>query len=181
MVLSERPPRGPQRRHTNTAPHPARPGAGDHSHPGRRQGTTAAAIDALAESSPDWSIVIQRDHAWEKGQPWISKFKSSDWTFPDNLVFGAPGQLLSQLASRSAGQRQFPEPHRHGLGPANPAHRRLRHPHRSGHHRVLRQRTHASPAVNRPLGSTAGLPPVNVLAPVHGLGDPRRAARPTGA
>ena len=48
-----------------------------------------------AETSPDWSIVIQRDHAWEKEQPWISKFKSSDWTFPDNLVFGAPGQLLS--------------------------------------------------------------------------------------
>ena len=46
--------------------------------------------------------MIQRDHAWEKGQPWISKFKSSDWTFPDNLVFGAPGQLLSQLASCSA-------------------------------------------------------------------------------
>jgi hypothetical protein len=37
-----------------------------------------------------------------KEQPWISKFKSSDWTFPDNLVFGAPGQLLSQLASCSA-------------------------------------------------------------------------------
>ncbi len=55
-----------------------------------------------AETSPEWSIVIQRDHAWEKGQPWISKFKSSDWTFPDNLVFGAPGQLLSQLASCSA-------------------------------------------------------------------------------
>ena len=55
-----------------------------------------------AETSPDWSIVIQRDHAWEKGQPWISKFKSSDWSFPDNLVFGAPGQLLSQLASCSA-------------------------------------------------------------------------------
>ena len=55
-----------------------------------------------AETSPEWSIVIQRDHAWEKGRPWISKFKSSDWTFPDNLVFGAPGQLLSQLASCSA-------------------------------------------------------------------------------
>ena len=55
-----------------------------------------------AETSPDWSIVVQRDHSWEKGQPWISKFKSSDWTFPDNLAFGAPGQLLSQLASCSA-------------------------------------------------------------------------------
>lgn len=54
-----------------------------------------------AETSPNWSIVIQRDHAWEKGQHWISKFKSSDWAFPDNLVFGAPGQLLSQLASCS--------------------------------------------------------------------------------
>ena len=43
-----------------------------------------------AETSPEWSVVIQRDHAWEKGQPWISKFKSSDWTFPDNMVFGAP-------------------------------------------------------------------------------------------
>ena len=55
-----------------------------------------------ANSSPDWSIVIQRDHSWEKGQPWISKFKTSEWKFPDNLVFGAPGQLLSQLASCSA-------------------------------------------------------------------------------
>ena len=55
-----------------------------------------------AETSPDWSIVIQRERSWERGQPWIAKFKPDDWSFPDNLVFGAPGQLLSQLASCSA-------------------------------------------------------------------------------
>ena len=55
-----------------------------------------------AETSPDWSIVIQRDQSWERGQPWIAKFEPDDWSFPDNLVFGAPGQLLSQLASCSA-------------------------------------------------------------------------------
>ena len=55
-----------------------------------------------AETSPDWSIVVQRDHSWERGQPWIGKFKSSDWTLPANLDFGAPGQLLSQLTSCSA-------------------------------------------------------------------------------
>lgn len=55
-----------------------------------------------AEASPEWSIVIQRDHAWNSGQPWISKFKPEDWSLPPNLVFAMPGQLLTQLATCSA-------------------------------------------------------------------------------
>ena len=55
-----------------------------------------------AEASPEWSIVIQREHSWKSGQAWIAKFQPEDRTLPPNLVFAMPGQLLTQLATCSA-------------------------------------------------------------------------------
>ena len=55
-----------------------------------------------AEASPQWSVVVHHDEAWPSGQPWTSKMCSSEWVFPQNLVFGAQGQLLTQLATCSA-------------------------------------------------------------------------------
>ena len=55
-----------------------------------------------AEASPDWSVVIQRDYSWDRGQHWIPRFKPEEWSLPNNLVFAAAGQLLSHLASCSA-------------------------------------------------------------------------------
>jgi len=55
-----------------------------------------------AEASPDWTVVVQRDFSWEQGEHWISRFKPEEWSLPDNLVFAAPGQLLSHLANCSA-------------------------------------------------------------------------------
>jgi len=55
-----------------------------------------------AEASPEWSVVVQRDCSWELGQTWIPRFKTNEWTLPKNLVFAAPGQLLSHLSSCSA-------------------------------------------------------------------------------
>jgi len=56
----------------------------------------------LAESSPSWCVVVQMDYSWERGNTWIPRFKSNEWSFPNNLVFAAPGQLLGYLASCSA-------------------------------------------------------------------------------
>ena len=56
----------------------------------------------LAQSSPDWCVVVQMDYSWERGASWIPRFKSNQWTFPENLVFAAPGQLFGYLASCSA-------------------------------------------------------------------------------
>ena len=55
-----------------------------------------------AEASPDWSVVVQRDCSWDRGRHWIPRFKPEEWALPNNLVFAAPGQLLSHLASCSA-------------------------------------------------------------------------------
>lgn len=55
-----------------------------------------------AEASPAWSIVIQRDMRWDRNQSWIPRFKPNEWSLPSNLVFSAPGQLLSHLAGCSA-------------------------------------------------------------------------------
>ena len=55
-----------------------------------------------AEASPEWSVVIQRDDSWESGSTWIPGFQPGEWSLPNNLVFAAPGQLLSHLANCSA-------------------------------------------------------------------------------
>ena len=55
-----------------------------------------------AEASPEWTIVVQRDDSWEPNENWIPRFKPEEWSLPNNLVFAAPGQLLSHLASCSA-------------------------------------------------------------------------------
>ena len=55
-----------------------------------------------AEASPDWSVVVQRDCNWDPTHHWIPRFNPEEWSLPNNLVFAAPGQLLSHLASCSA-------------------------------------------------------------------------------
>lgn len=55
-----------------------------------------------AEASPEWSVVVQRDYSFDQGRHWIPRFKPEEWSLPNNLVFAAPGQLLSHLASCSA-------------------------------------------------------------------------------
>ena len=55
-----------------------------------------------AKASPDWSVVVQRDCSWDRNGHWIPRFKPQEWSLPNNLVFAAPGQLLSHLASCSA-------------------------------------------------------------------------------
>ena len=56
----------------------------------------------LAEKSPNWLVVVQRDCSWHRGRHWIPRFKPEEWSLPNNLVFATPGQLLSHLASCSA-------------------------------------------------------------------------------
>ena len=55
-----------------------------------------------AQASPDWSVVVQRDYSLDPELHWIPDFKPEEWSLPNNLVFAAPGQLLSHLASCSA-------------------------------------------------------------------------------
>ena len=55
-----------------------------------------------AAAAPEWTVAVQRDEAWEQGDPWIPLFDPEEWSLPANLVFAAPGQLLSQLAHCSA-------------------------------------------------------------------------------
>ena len=55
-----------------------------------------------AEQSPEWSVVVTRDHASVGQQPWIRKFNPDDWTFPPNASFAAPGQMLPLLANCAA-------------------------------------------------------------------------------
>ena len=55
-----------------------------------------------AEQSPDWTVVVARDHPSIGQQPWIKKFNPEDWTFPSNAAFAAPGQMLPLLANCSA-------------------------------------------------------------------------------
>ena len=54
-----------------------------------------------AETAPEWSITVQRDQAWSDDEPWIPLYDPEQWNLPPNLVFAAPGQLLSHLASCS--------------------------------------------------------------------------------
>ena len=54
-----------------------------------------------AETAPEWSITVQRDQAWNDDDPWIPLYDPEQWKLPPNLVFAAPGQLLSHLASCS--------------------------------------------------------------------------------
>ena len=55
-----------------------------------------------AEHSPNWNVVVTRDHSAGKQQPWIQKFKPSQWSFPANATFAAPEQMLPLLANCSA-------------------------------------------------------------------------------
>ena len=55
-----------------------------------------------AQASPDWSVVVQRDCNWDPDRHWIPRFKPEEWSLPNNLVFAAPGQLLSHLGNCSA-------------------------------------------------------------------------------
>ena len=55
-----------------------------------------------AQHSPDWTVVVTRDHSWSKGQPWIKGFKKNDWSFPPNLLFSESGQMLDLIARSSA-------------------------------------------------------------------------------
>ena len=54
-----------------------------------------------AETAPEWSITVQRDQAWSDDEPWIPLYDQEQWKMPPNLVFAAPGQMLSHLASCS--------------------------------------------------------------------------------
>ena len=54
-----------------------------------------------AEASPDWTLTVQRDHPWSDDDPWIPLYEPEEWTLPRNLVFAAPGQMLSHLTSCS--------------------------------------------------------------------------------
>ncbi|QNI95480.1 hypothetical protein SynA15127_02416 [Synechococcus sp. A15-127] len=55
-----------------------------------------------AEASPQWHVVIQRDHAWNNDEPWIPFYEPEDWTLPPNLGFGEPGQMLTLLSNCTA-------------------------------------------------------------------------------
>ena len=54
-----------------------------------------------AETAPEWTLTVQRDQAWNDDAPWIPGYKPKQWNLPPNLVFAAPGQMLSHLASCS--------------------------------------------------------------------------------
>ena len=54
-----------------------------------------------AETAPEWTLTVQRDHAWSDNDPWIPLYEPEEWALPRNLVFAAPGQLLSHLTSCS--------------------------------------------------------------------------------
>ena len=55
-----------------------------------------------AEASPQWRVVIQRDHAWNDDEPWIPFYEPEDWTLPPNLGFGDPSQMLTLLSNCTA-------------------------------------------------------------------------------
>ena len=54
-----------------------------------------------AETAPEWTLTVQRDQAWNDDAPWIPGYDPKQWNLPPNLVFAAPGQILSHLASCS--------------------------------------------------------------------------------
>ena len=54
-----------------------------------------------AETAPEWTLTVQRDQAWSDDEPWIPGYDPNQWDLPPNLVFAAPGQMLSHLASCS--------------------------------------------------------------------------------
>ena len=56
----------------------------------------------LAEASPQWNVVIQRDHAWSDDAAWIADETHEARTLPMNLGFGEPGQLFTLLSSCTA-------------------------------------------------------------------------------
>ena len=55
-----------------------------------------------AENSPEWNVIVTRDHASTGQQPWIRKFNPEEWTFPTNAAFAAPEQMLPLLANCAA-------------------------------------------------------------------------------
>ena len=52
--------------------------------------------------SPQWNVVIQRDHAWSDDAAWIADETHEARTPPMNLGFGEPGQLFTLLSSCTA-------------------------------------------------------------------------------
>ena len=56
----------------------------------------------LAEASPQWNVVIQRDHEWSDDAAWIADETHEARTLPMNLGFGEPGQLFTLLSSCTA-------------------------------------------------------------------------------
>ena len=55
-----------------------------------------------ADSSPDWNVIVTRDHTATGQQPWIRKFNPGDWSFPANAAFASPEQMLPLLSNCSA-------------------------------------------------------------------------------
>ena len=56
----------------------------------------------LAEASPQWNVVIQRDHDWSEDDEWIADETHEARTLPTNLGFGEPGQLFTLLSGCTA-------------------------------------------------------------------------------
>ena len=56
----------------------------------------------LAEASPQWNVVIQRDHDWSDDDEWIADETHEPRTFPTNLGFVEPGQLFTLLSGCTA-------------------------------------------------------------------------------
>ena len=56
----------------------------------------------LAEASPQWNVVIQRDHDWSDDDEWIADETHEPRTLPTNLGFGEPGQLFTLLSGCTA-------------------------------------------------------------------------------
>lgn len=56
----------------------------------------------LAEASPQWNVVIQRDHDWSDDDAWIADETHEARTLPMNLGFGEPGQLFTLLSGCTA-------------------------------------------------------------------------------
>lgn len=55
-----------------------------------------------AERAPEWTVVVTRDHTWSTGSTWVKGFQASDWSFPPNLLFSAPGQMLDLIAGSTS-------------------------------------------------------------------------------
>ena len=55
-----------------------------------------------AEQAPEWTVVITRDQTHAPGSSWLKGFNPNDWSFPSNLLFSEPGQMLNLIAECSA-------------------------------------------------------------------------------